>query len=91
MANLAVDQRTIKRNPFFCHKIEKVKKLNRYLSREQLPKIMHAELYTYSLSHTRDLFVLEYLQALEEPKWKNCQLKTLCTKTMALYGYILIA
>lgn len=57
MARLAIKQRTLKRDPFFGHRLETPVIIHRHLTSEQLAKIMSAELPTYRLCHTRDLFI----------------------------------
>ena len=57
MAYLAMKQHTLKRDPFAGYKLEKVAVNHRYLTGEQFAKILNADLPTYRLCHTRDLFV----------------------------------
>lgn len=71
MARLAVNQRTIKRNPFAEHKLEIPQKQHRRLTGEQLAKVMNAELYTYCLCHTRDLFVFAAFTGLGRAELAN--------------------
>lgn len=57
IARLAVKQKTLKRDPFAGYRMEKSPRKHNHLTEEQLHKIMQAELHTYRLCHTRDLFV----------------------------------
>ena len=64
MARLAVKQRTLKRDPFAGYRLEIPPINHRYLTGEQLGKIMNADLRTYRLCHTRDLFVFAVFTGL---------------------------
>lgn len=64
MARLAVKQRTLKRDPFSGYRLDIPPKQHRHLSGEQLAKIMGADLHTYRLCHTRDLFVFSVFTGL---------------------------
>lgn len=57
MVRLALKQRTLKRDPFVGYKLEKVPVNHRYLNGEQFARLLSANLPTYRLCHTRDLFV----------------------------------
>lgn len=64
MGRLAVKQRTLKRDPFAGYRLEIPPVNHRYLTGEQLEKIMNADLRTYRLCHTRDLFVFAVFTGL---------------------------
>ena len=64
IVRLAVKRRIIGRYPFAGYKLEIPPKLHRHLTREQLAKVMSAELDTYRLCHTRDLFVFSVFTGL---------------------------
>ena len=64
MMYVAIKQKTIMRDPFAGCKLVRPPKNYRYLTGEQLKKIMDVELPTYGLSHTRDLFVFSAFTGL---------------------------
>lgn len=57
IAHLAVKKKIIRRDPFAGFRYHKVKSKHRYLTMENLNKMMTLDLKTYRLCHTRDLFV----------------------------------
>ena len=57
MSKLAARKKIIRRDPFAGYKYHIVKTKHRYLSIENLQKLMGLELKTYRLCHTRDLFI----------------------------------
>lgn len=64
IVQLAIKERVIKYDPFAGFKRELVPVRHRYLTHEQLTKLMEADLPTYRLSHTRDLFVFSVFTGL---------------------------
>lgn len=64
MGRLAVKQRTLKRDPFAGYRLEIPPINHRYLTGEQLDKIMNADLRTYRLCHTRDLYIFAVFTGL---------------------------
>lgn len=64
IVRLAVKQKILGRYPFAGYKLEIPPKQHRHLTGEQLSKIMSAELNTYRLCHTRDLFVFSTFTGL---------------------------
>lgn len=80
MVRRAIKQRTIKRDPFAQHKLEKAPKLHRHLSGEQLEKVMSAKLYTYRLCHTRDLFVFSVFTGLGRADLANLSTDNIITE-----------
>lgn len=64
IVRLAVKRRILNRYPFAGYKLEIPPKLHRHLTGEQLAKVMSAELDTYRLCHTRDLFVFSAFTGL---------------------------
>ncbi|MFR9543074.1 MAG: site-specific integrase [Rikenellaceae bacterium] len=64
VAKMAVNQKTIKRDPFAGYRMEKVPIKHRHLSMEQIVKLMTLELPTYRLCHTRDLFIFSVFTGL---------------------------
>ena len=57
-------RRILGRYPFTGYKLETPPKLHRHLTGEQLAKLMAANLPTYRLCHTRDLFVFSAFTGL---------------------------
>lgn len=80
MTRLAIKQRTLKRDPFAGHKLDKAPKLHRHLTSEQLAKIMNVELHTYRLCHTRDLFVFSVFTGLGRAELANLTIENIITK-----------
>ena len=64
IVRLAVKQKILGRYPFAGYKLEIPPKQHRHLTGEQLSKVMSAELDTYRLCHTRDLFVFSTFTGL---------------------------
>lgn len=64
IVRLAVKRRILGRYPFAGYRLEIPPKLHRHLTGEQLAKVMEAELNTYRLCHTRDLFVFSAFTGL---------------------------
>ncbi|MEY8723803.1 site-specific integrase [Bacteroides stercorirosoris] len=64
IVRLAVKRRILGRYPFTGYKLETPPKLHRHLTGEQLAKLMAANLPTYRLCHTRDLFVFSAFTGL---------------------------
>lgn len=80
IVRLAVKQRTLKRDPFAGYKLEKAPKLHRHLTGVQLDKIMSADLHTYRLCHTRDLFVFSVFTGLGRADLANLSWDNIITK-----------
>ncbi|WP_291105053.1 MULTISPECIES: site-specific integrase [unclassified Dysgonomonas] len=80
MTRLAIKQRTLKRDPFAGHRLDKAPKIHRHLTSEQLDKVMNVELYTYRLCHTRDLFVFSVFTGLGRAELANLTSENIITK-----------
>lgn len=80
MTRLAIKQRTLKRDPFAGHKLDKAPKIHRHLTGEQLDKVMNVELHTYRLCHTRDLFVFSVFTGLGRAELANLTSENIITK-----------
>lgn len=80
MTRLAIKQRTLKRDPFAGHRLDKAPKIHRHLTGEQLDKVMNVELYTYRLCHTRDLFVFSVFTGLGRAELANLTSENIITK-----------
>jgi site-specific recombinase XerD len=80
MTRLAIKQRTLKRDPFAGHKLDKAPKIHRHLTGEQLDKVLNVELHTYRLCHTRDLFVFSVFTGLGRAELANLTSENIITK-----------
>ncbi len=80
IVRLALKQKTLKRDPFSGHKLEVPLVQHRYLTGEQLSKIMRIELPTYRLCHTRDLFVFSTFTGLGRAELSNLSSENIITE-----------
>lgn len=80
VAKLAVKQHTLKRDPFLGYKIKPVPPKHRFLTGEQFAKILTAELDTYRLCHTRDLFVFSCFTGLGRADLANLKEEDIVTE-----------
>lgn len=91
MGRLAVKQRTLKRDPFAGYRLEIPPINHRYLTGEQLEKIMNADLRTYRLCHTRDLFIFAVFTGLGRRNWQSLPPTILLRRKTVQNGFTLIA
>ena len=80
VAKLAVKQHTLKRDPFLGYKIKSVPSKHRFLTGEQFSKLLNAELNTYRLCHTRDLFVFSCFTGLGRADLANLKEEDIITE-----------
>lgn len=80
VVKLAVKQHTLKQDPFLGYKMQPVPPKHRFLTGEQLSKLLNAELATYRLCHTRDLFVFSCFTGLGRADLANLKEEDILTE-----------
>jgi integrase len=80
IVRLGLKQKTLKRDPFSGYKLEIPLVQHRYLTGEQLSKIMRIELPTYRLCHTRDLFVFSTFTGLGRAELSSLSSENIITE-----------
>jgi len=80
MSKLATRKKIIRRDPFAGYKYHVVKSKHRYLSIENLQKMMSLDLKTYRLCHTRDLFIFSTFTGIGRADLENLTEKDIVTK-----------
>lgn len=80
VVKLAVKQHTLKRDPFMGYRIKPVPSKPRFLTGEQFSKLLNADLPTYRLCHTRDLFVFSCFTGLGRADLANLREEDIVTE-----------
>lgn len=80
MSKLATKRKIIRRDPFAGYKYHVVKGNHRYLSIENLQKMMTLDLKTYRLCHTRDLFIFSAFTGIGRADLANLKDSDIITK-----------
>ena len=80
MTKLAARKKIIRHDPFAGYKYHVVKSNHRYLSIENLQKMMTLDLKTYRLCHTRDLFIFCCFTGIGRADLENLSQNEIVTK-----------
>ncbi|MFI3293227.1 MAG: site-specific integrase [Rikenellaceae bacterium] len=80
IAKIGVKQKSISRDPFAGYKLERVPINHRYLTTEQINKLMSVELAEYHLCHTRDLFIFSVFTGLGRADLVNLSYDNIITE-----------